>query len=96
MSPQSHQGISRVFPGILRQSEGHPGPVQLQQVFPVLSPGHTATPVEVKCPDTQLLLLEYLADGFRLGGVEEGVVAVLQGKVEQGRVAGQLISKLGL
>ena len=96
MSPQSHQVISREFPGVLRQSESHPGPVELQEVEPVLSPRDTATPVEIKCPDTQPLRLKDLTDGFGLGGVEEGVVAVLHCKVQQGRVAGQLISQLGL
>ena len=87
MSPQSHQVISRVFPRILRQSQSHSGPVELQEVDPVLSARDTATPVEVKCPDTQPLLLEDLPDGFGLCGVQEGVVAVLHCKVQQGRVA---------
>ena len=96
MSPQSHQVISRVEGRVSRQSGSHPGPVELQEVHPVLSTRDTATPVKVKCPDTQPLLLEDLTDGFGLCGVEEGVVAVLHSKVQQGRVAGQLISQLGL
>ena len=88
MGPQAHQVISRVESRVCSQSGSHPGPVELQEVAPVLSTRDTATPVEVKCPDTQPLLLEDLTDGFGLGGVEEGVVAVLHCKVQQGRVAG--------
>ena len=96
MGPQSHQVVQPVLAGVLRQSDCHPGPVELQEVFPVLSSRHTATPVEIKSPDTQPLSLEHLTDGFGLSGVEEGVVAVLHYKVQQGRVAGQLVSQLGL
>ena len=96
MGPQSHQVVSRIFPRVVRQSESHPGPVEVQEVAPVLGPGDTATPVEVKGPDTKPLRLEHLTDGLGLGGVQEGVVAVLHCKVQQGSVAGQLISQLGL
>ena len=81
---------------VVRQSERHPRPVKLQEVEPVLSARNTAAAVEVKRPNAELLLLEHLADGLGLGGVEEGVVAVLHGEVEQGGVAGELVTKLSL
>ena len=87
MSPQSHQVISRVESRISRQPGRHPGPVELQEVHPVLSARHTATPVEIKGPDAQPLLLEDLTNGLGLCGVEEGVVAVFHSKVQEGRVA---------
>ena len=96
VGPQSHQVVPGVLPRVVAQSEGHPGPVEVQQVDPVLGPGDTATPVEVERPDAQPLRLEHLADGLGLAGVQEGVVAVLHCKVQQGSVAGQLISQLGL
>ena len=81
---------------VVRQSERHPRPVELQEVDPVLRPGYTPAAVEIKRADAKLLLLEHLTDGLGLGGVEEGVVAVVQRKVEQGSIAGQLVAKLSL
>ena len=73
----------------------HPGPVQLQRSDPVLSPGHTSAAVEVERPDGELGGVEDLAQGAGLNRVEECMIAESGGKVEQGSVAGELVTQLG-
>ena len=72
----------------------HPGPVELQRPHPVLGPRHTPAAVEVECPDGELGDVEDLAQGAGLHRVEECVIAVSRGEVEQGRVAGELVTQL--
>ena len=72
----------------------HPGPVKLQRSDPALSPGHTSAAVEIERPDGKLGDVEHLAEGAGLHRVEEGVISEPRGEVEQGGVAGELVTKL--